>query len=133
MIRGSCLCGKCSYSAAGKLFDVLHCHCTNCRKLTGAAFSTYGAVAQQDFNWLCDVTNLSKYTSSKSVLRYVCNTCGSLLTSTDSEEKDAIYLSVGLFDTPTELKPEYHQFVDSKVSWYEITDSIPQFKHGFTG
>lgn len=130
MIRGSCLCGKCGYEAAGELFDVLHCHCTNCRKLTGSAFSTYGAVSQTNFKWLSEKSSIKEFKSSKYVSRYICCTCGTLLISTDSRENNSIYLSVGLLDTDTDIKPEYHQFVASKAPWYEIDDGLQQFQLG---
>lgn len=128
MIKGSCACGLCSYEAEGELFDVLHCHCTCCRKLSSSAFSTYGAVSPSGFSWLCDQGNLIEYQSSKSVSRFFCNTCGSLLTSIDKNVQNAIYLSVGLLDNDTEVSVEYHQFVSSKASWYEITDGLPQYE-----
>ena len=130
MIRGDCFCGRCSYEAAGDLFDVLHCHCTICRKLTGSAFSTYAGVSKAKFKWLCDTSNINKYKSSERISRFICSNCGSLLASIDYDEKNTIYLSVGLIDTDTEIYVEYHQFVSSKVSWFEIEDDLPQYKQG---
>jgi len=46
MIQGSCFCGQCSFEALGELFDVLNCHCSICRKLTGATFQLTGLHSQ---------------------------------------------------------------------------------------
>ena len=130
MIRGNCFCGRCSYLATGDLVDVLHCHCTICRKLTGSAFSTYAGVSHANFKWLCDTTSMNEYKSSERVSRFLCSTCGSLVASIDYDEKNTIYLTAGLINTNTKINVEYHQFVSSKVSWFEIEDDLPQYKHG---
>ena len=43
MIRGSCLCGAVQFEVE-KVRSLTHCHCANCRKLTGAAFASYAHV-----------------------------------------------------------------------------------------
>jgi len=127
MIEGSCFCGQCSYEALGKLFDALNCHCSNCRKLTGATFSTYGAVLKDQFNWLCEQTRVRQFWSSQNVCRYFCNICGAMMASIDQKEPNSIYLSVGLLKVGTIVKPEYHEYVASKATWYDIKDDLPQF------
>ena len=127
MIKGSCLCGDCCYEAKGALVDVLHCHCSNCRKLHGAAFATYGGVSLDMFKWVCDTNNIKKYQSSANVARYFCRSCGSLLASRDTTEVNTIYLSLGGVGSDSQIEPEYHQFVASKVAWHEIDDDLPQF------
>ena len=127
MIEGSCFCGQCSYEASGELFDVLHCHCSNCRKLTGATFTTYGAVFKDQFNWLCEKSSVREFRSSQNISRYFCKSCGAMIASIDQKEPNSIYLSVGMLAHGTTIKPEYHQYVESKATWYKIQDSLPQF------
>src|SRR5687767_12371984 len=40
MIQGGCLCGAVRYEAAGQPYNITHCHCTDCRRSSGAAFVT---------------------------------------------------------------------------------------------
>lgn len=42
--------------------------------------------------------------------------------------RDGRYLSirVGTFDEPERLRPLIHQFVESKLSWFETTDDLPR-------
>lgn len=127
MIKGSCLCQKCSYEAGGELFDVLHCHCSICRKLHGSAFATYGGVLKDKFNWTSNTSTLNKYQSPNGVARYFCGNCSSLLISIDNSEPDTIYLSLGGVDSNNDINPEYHQFVASKASWHEINDNLPKY------
>jgi len=127
MIHGSCLCGQCSFEAQGDLYDVLYCHCSICRKLTGSSFAVYGGVSKDRFNWLCEQSSIKVYQSSKNVSRYFCSTCGALIASIDRKEPDTIYLSAGLLDPDIPVIPEYHQYVASKAHWCEISDDLPQF------
>lgn len=127
LIQGSCICGQCSFESSGEMFDVLHCHCTNCRKLTGSAFATYGGVLVDQFQWLCDIACMNEIRTSRDIVRFFCSTCGSMMASIDNKERKTIYLSVGVLDSDTKVEPEYHQYVASKVHWYEIEDDLPQF------
>ena len=127
MFKGSCLCKQYNYEVEGELFDVMHCHCSICRKLHGSTFATYGGVSQGKFKWLCDISSLNKYQSSADVARYFCGNCGSLLISIDNSEPNAVYLSLGLIDSNNLIRPEYHQFVASKASWHEIKDNLPKY------
>lgn len=130
MINGACLCGECSYQAYGELFDVLHCHCTTCQKLTGSAFATYGGISLTHFRWMCGLSKLKEFHSSEYVSRYFCKHCGSMIAAVDKNEKDTIYLSVGLLDSNTTIEPEYHQYISSKVEWYKISDNLPKYLYG---
>ena len=51
-MTGSCLCGKVRYEAEGELTAMHNCHCSRCRKHSGAAFVTDGFVAASRFRWL---------------------------------------------------------------------------------
>jgi hypothetical protein len=35
-VTGGCLCGAVRYEAIGDPFSVIHCHCSSCRRHTGA-------------------------------------------------------------------------------------------------
>ena len=43
-LDGSCLCGKVTYSCATEPVATAVCHCTDCQKQTGTAFSVIVAV-----------------------------------------------------------------------------------------
>ena len=51
MIRGSCACGGIRFQIEA-VRSLTHCHCTTCRKLTGASFATYAHVEKAQFHWL---------------------------------------------------------------------------------
>jgi hypothetical protein len=64
MITGSCLCGSVRYEINGKFGPALNCHCSMCRKMTGAAFRSRVAIPAGNFRWLAGEDLLTRYVSS---------------------------------------------------------------------
>jgi len=53
-----------------------HCHCANCRKLTGAAFATYAHVDADKFRFVAGEDMTVAYESAPGSFRHRCKTCG---------------------------------------------------------
>ena len=49
MLKGSCYCGAVKYEIHGRLLMFVNCHCPDCRKFTGSAFSSVLAVESDGF------------------------------------------------------------------------------------
>jgi hypothetical protein len=47
-----------------------------------------------------------------------------------SAERGISIIPAGVLDTPPSLQPQRHIFTHYKASWFDITDSIPQFPEG---
>lgn len=125
MPRGSCLCGRVSFSVRGDLPAASACHCTKCRKATG----NYEAgidVARADVA-IIGAENVTWYFSSENVRRGFCATCGSPLFF-DPPGADWIGLMLGAFDGPTGTKVSQHIFVENKGDYYALCDGMPQYQ-----
>ena len=68
---GSCLCGSVSFEISGDIEQVIHCHCDMCKKAHGAAFASFGVVAQSDFQWI-DHEYIEVFKSSSEAERKFC-------------------------------------------------------------
>ena len=141
--KGSCLCGDVKFSLLptsipGIFKTVAHCHCSMCRKHTGAAFSTYGEVpaeavvfeGEKEFP-PCVV----RYTAPEnSTIRTFCSSCGSnvMFESPYNHIDGTVELAIALIDEFAEgiscTKSDCHIFVKYKAPWFDITDSLPQFE-----
>jgi hypothetical protein len=126
-LKGSCLCGGIQYEVNGALGAVVNCHCSMCRKATGAAFRTRAAVSASAFRWLAGESLVSRYESSPGETRTFCRICGATLATFFRDHPEQIGLALGTLDDDPEVRPSAHVFVDSKAPWFEITDSLPQF------
>ena len=127
MIRGQCECRRVRYEVDGDINDFSHCHCSQCRRLHGAAFATFAGVLRKQFRYVSGEGDTSEYASSASHRRVFCAECGSnILVALDSEP-DALYLSMSTIEGNPPRPRGYHIYVGSKAPWYEISDDLEQY------
>ena len=128
-IKGSCLCGQVSYvstEAEPKMTAV--CHCPDCQKQTGTAFSVNVLVPTASVK-LTGPT-LGQYTmdgaSGQPVRRNFCTNCGSPL-STELDAFDHLSaIKVGTLDDNSWVKPTVQIWCDSSQPWAVLDDTLPQ-------
>jgi hypothetical protein len=126
---GQCLCGSIKYEIDKIEKSTAHCHCSMCRKFHGAAFATFGAAKANYFKWLQGEDLLHTYIAPNDTERKFCKACGSSLIFVPSKDSgEFVLFTLGTLDSDIEHRPSAHIFVDSKASWYCITDESPQFK-----
>ena len=125
-LRGRCYCGAVSFTVQDAFEYALICHCSECRRRTGAACKPFAGIR---------TPALKIGGGYESVLRLgsddghhsSCGKCGSLLYSL---VRDGAYVHVtlgSLIDPPT-IVPQAHIFVGSKAPWDIICDGLPLFE-----
>jgi len=127
-LTGKCLCGAIAYEINGNLGPIVNCHCSKCRRWHGAVFRTRSTIKSNNFKWMRGEENLSKYYSSKNVIKTFCKICGSNLISMYEDKPDYIGLPIGGLEQDPGSRPIANIFVGSKSPWYEITDNLPQYE-----
>ena len=125
MTEGRCLCGALRYQIDGPFVDMLHCHCSMCRKHHGTPFATWAAAPIAGFRWLGDTSSLATYRSSERGHRDFCRICGSVAPMVE-ENLGMVIAPAGNLEGDPGLRPTRHMFVGSKAGWYKITDDLPQ-------
>ena len=131
MYKGQCLCGSIKYEVDVIKAEIGHCHCSMCRKFSGAAFSTFGETDVKDFRWIEAQDQLKSYKASNGSVRQFCQNCGSSMTFASSEGvSDLIEFSLGTLDSSLDITPDAHIYTDSKANWVELCDNLPQYKKG---
>ena len=115
-IKGSCECQGVVFELIGELRDVVFCHCSQCRKMSGHYWAAT-QVSKANLN-LIKAMSLSWYDSSDEARRGFCSICGS---SMFYERKgiDKISVSAGSLETPTSLDRMRHIYVASKGDYYD--------------
>jgi len=128
---GGCLCGSIRYEVSEIESKMGHCHCSMCRKFHGAAFATLGEAIASNFRWTQGEALLSSYQADNGTVRKFCQQCGSSMIFVPSNDQgELVEFSLGTLDDGSGLSPDAHIFVDSKASWFEICDDLPQYKEG---
>jgi hypothetical protein len=126
LISGHCECKRVRFEAGGEINDFSHCHCSQCRRLHGAAFATFAGVVRDQFRYVSGENDTRTYASSDSHERVFCSVCGSNILVALDDEPDALYLSMSAIEGEPPCPPGYHIFVGSKAPWHEIGDDLAQ-------
>jgi len=124
---GSCLCGAVAFEAAGEPMFMQHCHCTRCRRVRGAAHGTNIFYKAAQFRWTRGAELVSEYKFPEARFYTVgfCRQCGGALPKVTPGAVAAI--PAGTLDTDPPIRPQRHIFTHYKATWFDITDSLPQF------
>jgi len=126
MIKGYCECRRVRFEVDGDISDFSHCHCSQCRRLHGAAFATFAAVSSNQFRYVSGESDTGEYASSDSHKRIFCANCGSNILVALDQEPDVLYLSMSTIEGDPPRPQGYHIYVGSKAPWHEISDDLEQ-------
>jgi hypothetical protein len=121
------MCAAVRYRVSGPLRDVVGCHCSQCRRMTGH-FMAATAARVADFALLSQAP-LRWYEASAEARRGFCSACGSTLFWAGNG-KDYISIAAGTLDDASGLKFDCHIFVADKGAYYQIEPGVPQIKDG---
>jgi hypothetical protein len=128
-ITGKCLCGDVKYEIANPPKMTGVCHCKNCQRQAGSAFSTLASVPKTDFSITTGQPKLYEDSDTRSgdtVARYFCGNCGSPIYSALPSQPDAIFLKTGTMDDTSNFAPMFHVWCETKQNWVELDDNVHQ-------
>ena len=109
---GRCLCGRVSWTADGGPTSVHHCHCSMCRRWTGAAFATLVWFKKESVRWTG--ARPSVFRSSPIAERSHCDACGSPI-HLAYNEGEALAFAAGCLEHPEILRPTHHYGIESRL------------------
>ncbi|MGH9867766.1 MAG: GFA family protein [Candidatus Polarisedimenticolia bacterium] len=127
MITGACLCGGVRYEVHGEFLRAGHCHCSRCRRHSGAAVCTQGRVLKEDFRLIAGQDLIRVYRPGGGAVKAFCSVCGSSLFGGTWPDGDEVSIRLGSVDGDPGIRPQYHTFVGSRAVWDEITDDLPRY------
>jgi hypothetical protein len=107
---GGCQCGALRYEVRKAPQLVYTCHCTECQRLTGSAFSMALVVATGAFHLTGTQPRpfFRIADSERRVTRWLCPVCGTWIWSgpkPDTAERDALRVRAGTLDDTSWLRP----------------------------
>jgi len=111
---GGCACGAIRFKTTGAPKFVANCHCRDCRRCTGAAFSTWVGFKDEQINW---TRQRATYESSTGVTRGYCKDCGTPLTYQGEKWAGETHLLIGVFNDPDSFTPAGSVFDDEALPW----------------
>ncbi len=125
---GACLCGAVRYQADEAPYWASYCHCSMCRRVSGAPFMSFVEFPDGAFRWT--EGEAARYESSPGIIRRFCGTCGSSLTF---EADGMVFVALGSLDSPEAVTVQRHCYTRSKLPGIVLADDLPQFPGPFGG
>jgi len=126
MYTGSCLCGEIKVKITGAISDIIHCHCSLCRKNSGTAFATNGFINSNEFEIISGENSLSSFSFKPKRNRHFCQTCGSPVYSSNDDDPTRLRIRLGILDSAITERPISHNFVSSKANWEDLDAKLPR-------
>lgn len=124
-LTGGCHCGAVRYEARGETSHAALCHCTDCRRVSGAPALAWFTVAADDFAFTAGTP--IRYASSDRALRQFCGACGAQLTFAEhAYNGERIDITTCSLDDPDAAPPKGHIYTQSRVAWMSGLDALPE-------
>lgn len=127
-MTGGCLCGKVRYKIEGQPLMQAVCHCRNCQKQAGSAWSMIAGVPEAALEVTGTVKTYEDHgDSGGAVLRQFCPDCGSPLFSRVGSAPGLVFVKAGTLDDTSTFQPQVQVWTRSKQHWVDLGD-LPGFE-----
>ena len=125
---GGCLCGRVRYSTgAAPVFSGV-CHCRNCQRATGSAFSPVLAFPKPEVRIEGELkTYQDTGDSGQPLYRNFCPNCGSGVTDEAAIMPGVLMILAGTLDDPTLVQPAMEIYCDSAQPWVNLAGERKRF------
>ena len=133
MASGECNCGAISFEVDARLSDVFICHCSICRRSTGANGIAVVIVPNGSFRWTRGEEHIACWKKPDANWEtWFCSRCGSRVPGNDSP--DNMFIPAGCISSGGEsLKVAHHVWVNSRAGWDVISDRGVQHLERYRG
>ena len=128
-ITGGCQCGALRYEITAPPLMIYNCHCTNCQKIGGGAFSTPATMLESAFAFTAGEPAKVEWTSDAGNSRWgwFCGACGSRIAHGQTPSIGVLSVRSGTFDDTSWVEPVGDIWVRSKQPWVELPATRLQF------
>lgn len=123
-IAGGCFCGKVRYELKQRDYRAANCHCSMCRRFSGAPFVTWIVVPKKAFEYTAE--NPASIRSSDNGTRYFCASCGTPIACVLDAHLKYVDVTVGSLDKPERFVPTLAVHEESKLGWLAQTELAGQ-------
>jgi hypothetical protein len=128
VVRGSCLCGGVRFELTPPFRRASYCHCSRCRKHSGAGALVQGRVARERFRLLTGEELLRVYRPDGGMAKVFCATCGSSLFGGTWPDGPEVSIRLGCLDDDPGIRPQYRAFAADAVPWEPLPeDGLPRY------
>lgn len=123
LTRG-CFCGAIRYRVSGARSDETLCHCSICRRVSGAPFVAWFTAPRDGFAFTRGTP--AEFSSTEHGRRTFCADCGTPLTFASSRLPAELDVTTGSLDDPEAAPPKDHTRTSARLSWVDLGDRLPR-------
>jgi len=126
---GGCACGAIRYSCSEAPVRMLNCHCRDCQKAGGSAYSATLIVAAHAIHLTAGAPRQFETIaeSGNTAVRRFCGNCGTPLFASSSGRPAFTAIRAATLDDPAAYEPEADVWVGSAQPWDCMDSAIPKF------
>ncbi len=126
MLEGGCHCGAVRYQIEGNVLRSGLCHCSDCRRHSGAPVVGWGIIKDEQLSVTGELTT---YVSSEHGRRQFCPKCGTaLFYLNDQIFAGLVDLQIATLDDPDAAPPSAHIQVAERIGWMKSAHTLPEFE-----
>jgi hypothetical protein len=129
-VEGGCSCGAVRYTLKASPLSVYNCHCKDCQRFSGTAWSMSMIVKSEDFDVTGETASYDRTADSGNVIRMnFCARCHGWMWN-DPTSPGIKVVRAGTLDNMDWAKPVGNIWVDSKAAWVDIDPALANFSKG---
>lgn len=126
MPKGQCHCGAVSYEMPTETFHRALCHCSDCRRHSGAPMVAWGLVGKDQLKVKGETR---EYVSSEHGRRHFCPNCGTALFYTNEVVfPGQIDVQIATLDEPDAIRPDMQVQTAERIGWMDRLDDMAKFE-----
>ncbi|MDZ7629179.1 MAG: GFA family protein [Parvularculaceae bacterium] len=123
-LAGGCACGALRYELTAPPLMIYNCHCANCQKITGSAFTVAATVFESALSFTKGAPKRTSWTADSGNERFglFCGDCGSRIANGQTGKDGApsvgmLSLRAGTFDDTSWVEPVGDIWTKSAQGW----------------
>ncbi|PLB43222.1 hypothetical protein P170DRAFT_441677 [Aspergillus steynii IBT 23096] len=137
-LTGSCACHHIQYTTSTLPLILNNCHCTTCRKQSGAAYQTWAIFPSSSIVFMHGEADLLVRRSSTFATRTACSRCGSSISMRYDFNPEGVGIAAGTIDSSSGSevvpRPARHIYLKEKAGWFEVPeDGAERWEGHFDG
>lgn len=117
--NGGCACGAVRYSLSAPPLMIYNCHCANCQKITGSAFTVAATVPEAALSFTKGAPKRVEWKADSGNLRFghFCADCGTRIANGQVPSIGMLSLRAGTFDDTSWVEPVGDIWTKSAQRW----------------
>lgn len=128
-MQGECLCGSVKFEIDGEIPNLYQCHCSLCRKATGAAANAATFVQRSSFRWISGENQIRSYQKPSGFRSDFCSVCGSAVPNS-LRDTEMVWVPAGLLNELVTSRVSVHLHTTSAAPWEQESADCVRLEGG---